>query len=338
MRLKKLKELTLALISIILTLYIVKYLKIISIIKTIFTVLIPLFIGFAYAWFINPFIKKLAKNHPRNIVSISFFLIIIILISALLYCIIPIIYKEISEILKILPIIFAKIKNNINNMGLNAYLDRILNFLLSALPNFILTIIKNTFKYLGVIGIGLILGLYISIDYPQIIKKIVHAIPKKHKCFITGIIAKASDEVRKCIHGTLLIALFVFLADSILFALIKLDAPLIFGLICGLTDLIPYVGPYIGGFIAIAVGFTKSKITGILAIIICIVVQSIENYVLQPVIMSKTIKISPVLIITGLLIFGHFFGIIGLLISTPCVAIIRIICENIKPILEKCRE
>ena len=49
----------------------------------------------------------------------------------------------------------------------------------------------------------------------------------------------------------------------------------------------------------------------------------VESYLLQPVVMSKAMHLHPVMIIVGLLLFGHFFGILGMIIATPCMAIIK---------------
>ena len=115
----------------------------------------------------------------------------------------------------------------------------------------------------------------------------------------------------------------VFVCDTIGFALVGLNAGVLFGLLCGITDLIPYIGPYIGGAAAVIVGFTQGPMVGIGVLIIVIVVQLIESYLLQPVVMSKAMQLHPVLIIVGLLLFGHFFGILGMIVATPCMAIIK---------------
>ena len=65
----------------------------------------------------------------------------------------------------------------------------------------------------------------------------------------------------------------------------------------------------------------------ILAIVV--IVQLLENFVLQPVIMSKTMKLHPVTIIIGLLIFAHFFGIIGMIFATPTIALLKVVYEFI---------
>lgn len=335
---KKLKEIVLFLLAIILIVFIVRYTKILSFVKKILIILIPVFIGFVYAWLLNPLIKKLDKKNKRGIISVLVFLGVILIIGVFLYFLIPVFYQEIAELIEILPELFGKIEDKINNMGFKDCLDNILTFLVNNVPLYLVNFVKILFKYLGVIGIGLILGLYMSIDYEKIVKKIYDIVPKKHKCVVINLSQEVSEEVRKCVNGTLFVAFCVFVMDSLCFWLIGLDAPLLFGALCGITDLIPYIGPYIGGIAAVCVGFTESKLVGILTIILCVVVQSIENYVLQPIVMSKSIKISPVLIIIGLLVFGNLFGVVGMILATPCVAIIKVIAEHISGVLEKCKE
>ncbi len=337
MKIDKLKELVLLLIAVILSLFIIKYLKIIPILKTLICLLIPLFIGFIYAWLLNPLINKLSKNHKRNFICIALFLSIILLIFFFFYLLIPTIYQEISELSTILPSFFKILVSKINNLGLRTYLDKILNFLLDKIPLYLVNLVKNLFKYLGITIIGLILGLYISMDYEKIIQNLNNLIPSKFQCVFTNLTKDVSIEVRKCVNGTLFVAFCVFLMDTILFLLVGLDASLLLGILCGLTDLIPYIGPYIGGIIAVCVGFTESKTLGIITIIICVVVQSIENYILQPVIMSKSIKISPIIVIIGLLLFSNLFGIIGMILATPVIAIIKVCLIHLKTSIAKCQ-
>jgi len=102
-----------------------------------------------------------------------------------------------------------------------------------------------------------------------------------------------------------------------------------------ITDLIPYIGPYIGGAVAVIVGFTQSPIVGLGVLIIALIVQLLESYILQPVVMSKAMHLHPVMIIVGLLLFGHFFGIIGMIVATPCMAIIKEIVLFVSSKLKK---
>lgn len=334
----RLKKLVLFLVAIILIIFIINYLKLVNFAVRILAVLAPLFIGFIYAWLFNPLINKFSKKYNRGLVSVILFFIFIVLLGLLLYLLIPIFYKEVAEVADLLPVLFENIENKVNNMGLKDYLDKLLVFLVDNVPIYLINFVKGLFKYIGVIGIGLILGLYISMEYDKIVLNIQKLVPNKFKCFFINLTQEVSEEVRKCVNGTLFVAFCVFLLDSLGFFIVKLDAPLLFGALCGITDLIPYIGPYIGGIVAVVVGFTESRILGIIIIIICVAVQSIENYILQPIVMSKSIKISPVLIIMGLLIFGNLFGVVGMILATPFVAIIKVIIEHISSVLKKCKE
>jgi predicted PurR-regulated permease PerM len=107
------------------------------------------------------------------------------------------------------------------------------------------------------------------------------------------------------------------------FSLIGLRAPLLFALFCAITNVIPYAGPYIGAVPALIVGFATSPTIGLLTLIAIVIIQFFEGNFLQEMIMSKTTKLHPVTIISGLLIFGHFWGIFGMVISTPLLAVVK---------------
>ena len=332
MKYEKLKEVVLFLLSIILIVIIVKCLNVFSFICSVFKLMIPLFIGFIYAWLVNPLIKKLSVTHKRNFICVSLFLFIILLLVSFFYLLIPTVYKELNELVDMLPNLFGMLEDKFKVIGFD--FNKVSDLLLSGIPLWIVNFIKKLFKYLGVIGVGLIIGLYISFDYDKVIETILCMIPKKIKCHFITITQEISLNVRKCVNGTLLIAFFVFILDTIGFMILGLDTSLLLGLVCGLTDLIPYVGPYIGGVLAVLVGFTESKKLGYFTILVCFLVQTIENYVLQPFIMSKSIKISPILVIIGLIVFGELFGIVGMILATPLVAIIKVVYQYFKKCMD----
>jgi predicted PurR-regulated permease PerM len=89
--------------------------------------------------------------------------------------------------------------------------------------------------------------------------------------------------------------------------------------------MIPYAGPYIGGIPAVIVGFSQSGPIGIFTLLAIIIIQFLEGNFIQPLVMSKTTKLHPVTIMIGLLIFGHFWGIIGMFVSTPIIASLKAI-------------
>ena len=152
-------------------------------------------------------------------------------------------------------------------------------------------------------------------------------LPKKIHSDVIEVTDRLNDSLKSYVQGTLLVTFLLFTFQSVCFAIAGLKAPIVFGMICAITNVIPYVGPYIGGVPAVLVGFTVSPLTGILSLVAVALSQAIESYVLTPIVMSKTMKLHPVTIIIGLLIFGNFFGILGMLFATPIISCLKILFQ-----------
>lgn len=315
-----------------------------KILGRILNVLSPLFIGFVVAWLFAPLVDRLTKKGlPRILASIIVYIIFILFLVLFFRIFIPVIYNEFNELIKTIPgimsdltdfvnKIFSKIDvegidvNGIKNSILTAITDYGDN-ITSNMPTTAMDLISKLFSGLGSIFFGLIIGLYMLFDFNNVTTLFLKLIPKKNQMEIGNLLDDIGKEVRKCVNGTLLVACMVFVCDTVGFSIIGLKSALLFGLFCGITDLIPYIGPYIGTAIATVVGLTQSPLIGIGVLIIAIIVQLVESYILQPVVMSRATKLHPVTIICGLLIFGHFFGIIGMILATPIMSIFKVIWQ-----------
>lgn len=323
-----------------------KELGVFKFIRSVLNVLAPLFIGFIVAWLFAPLVDKMTKKGmSRILASMIVYVIFIAFLIVFFRIFIPIIYNELNELIKTLPSITEKITDFINStfdkIDSDAFnieaiktniLDAITNYgtsISSNLPTTIVSIMSNLVSGLGTIFFGLIIGLYMLFDFDNVTNLLLKVIPVKHQVEVASLVEKIGSEVRKCVNGTLLVACMVFVCDTIGFSIIGLKSALLFGLFCGITDLIPYIGPYLGTAVATVVGLTQSPLIGLGVFIIACVVQLIESYVLQPIVMSKATNLHPVVIICGLLIFGHFFGIIGMILASPIMSVIKVIFEFI---------
>ena len=312
----------------------------------VLNVLAPLFIGFVVAWLFAPLVDRLTKKGiSRIFASMIVYVIFIVFLLVFFRIFIPIIYNELNELIKTLPSILSKITDFINNifdkLDTEAFdmeavktnvLDAITKYgtsISSNLPTTIVSLMSNLVSGLGTIFFGLIIGLYMLFDFDNVTNLLLKIIPVKHQVEVASLVEKIGSEVRKCVNGTLLVACMVFVSDTIGFGIIGLKSALLFGLFCGITDLIPYIGPYLGTAVATVVGLTQSPLIGLGVFIIACIVQLIESYVLQPIVMSKATNLHPVIIICGLLIFGHFFGIVGMVLATPIMSVIKVIFEFI---------
>lgn len=318
---------------------------ILKFILNLLSVLSPVFIGFVIAWLLNPLVQMLQrKKLSRSFGSIVCYSVFILLLIIFLRFLVPTIYTQMQVLIKNMPSILSSIEesftnilykiNTAVNIDVNAiktnvfdtiggYFNNLVNNAPSTFMNFMSVIVSSVVT----ISFGLVIGLYMLISFDSINHHLLCLIPRKNRLEASVLITNISKEVRKSVNGTFLVATMVFVCDSIGYLICGLQAPILFGLLCGITDLIPYVGPYIGGAVAVIVGFAQSPITGIFVLIVTVLVQLVENNILQPVVMSKTMQLHPVTIIIGLLIFQHFFGILGMILCTPTIALLKVVWQ-----------
>ena len=247
----------------------VKEWGILKFVMTILKVATPFFIGFVIAWLFNPLVVKLEnRGWNRAVASMVIFLVFILIIFAFFSMLIPTIYTQLNDLIASLPGIFNSLKNWITNF-LNNFnssdmvdvasieanifksMEDLGTNITTNLPSMIMNIVGVVFSGLGTMAISLVVGLYLLFDFNNAADHLLKYIPKTHKYEIETLINQIGEELRKCVRGTLTIACMVFVCDSLGFALAGLKAPILFGLLCGITDLIPYIGPYIGGAAAV---------------------------------------------------------------------------------------
>lgn len=323
---------------------VIKELNILGFVLSILQILAPLFIGIVVAWLLNPFIKWLEGKKVRRIIGTSFsYMIFIGCIVLLINAIIPLLYDQIIELVENFPNIFSSVKEwivgilnkldssavNIDSIEKNMLekLDDFSSGLSTSLPSLLINGVSSAVSSVGTFIIGLVIGFYLILSSNNLGNTLLEMLPKKFRKSTSELCTNINQSLRNYVNGALFDALIVFVVSTIAFALIGLKAPILFGLFCSLMNVIPYVGPYIGGAPAVIVGFSQGTGIGIAVLVAIIIIQMIEGNVLQTLIISKTTKLNPVTIIIGLLIFGHFFGIIGMLLSTPIIGVIKVIIK-----------
>ncbi len=152
-------------------------------------------------------------------------------------------------------------------------------------------------------------------------------IPKSYRKDVKGLILEIDKALGQFIRGRLLLALYVGIATTILLLLFKVDFALIIGLITGVADIIPYLGPFLGFFAcSVFFAFLYSPIKALWVGVLFLGIQWVENNVLAPKIIGKSTGIHPVTILLALVIGGGIFGIMGgMILSIPFIATLKII-------------
>ena len=336
---------------IVLAVYIVlrvcKELCVFKITVNLLKILTPLFIGIVIAWLLNPVVNYMQKKGIRRIIGVSLsYVVLIALIYLILNSIIPLAYNQISDLSQLVPKILSNIEsiidkvlghfNNIDAINVSELKDKIIgvadgyaNGIYNDLPNHIVDIVRGFISGAGTFLIGMIIGFFLLLGFNNVGDSLMIFVPGKFQETTKELTGKITKALRGYVNGALFDASIIFVACSIAFALIGLKSPILFALFCALMNVIPYAGPYIGGFPAILVAFSQSMGIGIGVTLSIIIIKALEGNIMSPIVMSKTTKLHPVTIIVGLLIFGHFFGIVGMLLSTPIISVGKVVIEFI---------
>ena len=317
--------------------------KILSFLGKILSIISPLFIGWFIAWLLNPLVKKLMKRGMKRITSVIIvYLIMVAIITLILTFTISSLGTQISDIVSAVPKIVSDVKEWIDNVFIKlsnlslqnldsvkasflARIDSLGTDIQTSLPTTVMNVITALISGIGTIALSLILGFYILFDFDKFSDGFLELLPKNFRSETKRLMGLLNDSLYSFISGTLWLSLLLFIVSVIGFSIIGLNAPVLVAFVCVVTNLIPYIGPYLGAAVAGAIGFSQGSLIGILTLIFILVVQTIDGNVLQPLVMSKKMNLSPITIIISLLVFEYLFGVIGMVIATPVVALIKII-------------
>lgn len=314
--------------------------KLLNFFRILISIISPLFIGLVVAWLFDPIVTYFTKkNLSRKLSTFIVYLLFLIIIGIILGMIFPLLSDQLTDFAKTIPQIIDSIKNWISDIFSNfkniegfdaegvknnlfANIEGYAGDLTSSLPTIIVNLVSVLFSGLGVVVVGLIIGFYILISFDNF-GDALEFLPENIKEDTQNVIEVVNKCLRRFVEGALIDSTLVFIISALCLWMVGLKAPLLFGLFCGITNVIPYAGPYIGGAPAVIVGFSQGMTTGLLTLLVIAIIQFIEGNFFQPVIMSKTTKLHPVTIMLGLLVFGYFWGIIGMVISTPIIAALK---------------
>lgn len=278
----------------------------------------------------------------------------IVLIALLLLLIVPEISNSISSIVKSLPSQMENLSDNLRNKRLfdnktaigeyanSAMLSAFQSlekWIMSDLPsqaekiiNYFYTGVKSVFSVVYNLVVGLILSLYITIDKERLqrqVRKITYSLFSKETAFKMRYIlgrgnAKFSAAIRGKLLDSLIIGMICFFLLSILNCLpwFTFPYPILLAVIVGITNVVPFFGPIVGGFITgILVLFDNPKMV-IPYLIMIIVLQQFDANYLDPRMVGGSIGLRPFWSITAVLLGSTILGVPGFIIGPPVVAFI----------------
>lgn len=189
---------------------------------------------------------------------------------------------------------------------------------------------SSVLEVLFIFILGPLLALYLLIDLPQLQRDILNLVPKDHQEEVADLGSKVGRTVGGFFRGQFLVAVIVGVLAATGFAIIGLPFWLIIGAIAGFTNLIPLVGPFIGGGLGLLIGsIAGGPALGLKAALVALIVQQIDNHIISPNVMKRTVKLHPVTVMLSILAGGTLAGFWGVLLGVPAVAVGKLLASHL---------
>ncbi len=169
-----------------------------------------------------------------------------------------------------------------------------------------------------------ILSFYILIDWEKIREWILNLFSPAFRRELQSLSADIDRVLLDAIKGSILIAVIVGTLVGVSALILGVKFPLIIGLLAGVTNLIPYFGPFMGGIPAVLIAYSESFRVAVYQTIAIIIVQQMESNILTPRILGGKLGMHPLFIIFALLAGGKLYGIWGILLAVPVAAMIKV--------------
>lgn len=281
---------------------------------------------------INPIVNKLSEKMPRLWASLIMITIVILAVIGIFIPIVSLSVHEVKEFAQQLPSQIANIQGFLQKYSFNGQsLDDMFSMKYTWGSNtkiasdIIEKSINITLGLFGVITILVTMGIVIFFftnDRDEIKSFSLKLFPMRLRERASEVI----DDLELKVGGYVLAQMFSMIIIGIIvaigLALLGVDYAILLGFIAGVSDLIPIVGPTICGVLILLAAFSKGWVIAVLAVVVLIVAQFIQNNWAKPYFFSKYMDLHPLIVIFSFVIAAKFLGVIGVIIAPALAAVI----------------
>jgi len=303
----------------------------------------PLFIALIVVFVLNPFVTVLQRRGVHRLIGAAIaFLAFLAVVVAVGLIVIPSIADQASSFASEFPEIYDDLAEQVVNtgerFGLDASIwtyDEILDYLndpdnqdtiLSVIFGRIGTLTSGVFEFILVFLLGPVIAFYLLVDLPNVQQRMLDLVPEKGRAEFAYVGRRLNTAVGGFLRGQLLVAIIVGVMLSFGYWIIDLPFWLLIGLIGGVLNIVPFLGPWVGGILGVIVALaTTDPTTAFWAAIIAIVVQQIDNNFVSPSVLRATVRLHPAVTLIVLVLAGAVAGFWGIVIAVPLAAALKII-------------
>jgi predicted PurR-regulated permease PerM len=286
----------------------------------------------------NPAIDFLRKfKISRSMATSIVYLLASTLLSAVLYSVVVLLIGEMEVLSHRLSYYFQELSPFLRDIGVYAFedLDNFVNEISSSLRELSGAFFAISFSFFGGIFTTffvLTMAFFLSLEGKIVERAMVLIFPRKYENYAFLLWKKCQKKVSSWFFTRILACLFVGIITFIACLIAGIKYPLSLGLIAGIMNFIPYIGPLVSGVLIFSIAAIDSFAGGVFVIIVFVIAQLIEGMIITPLLSQKFIGLSPVLVIMALAVGGALWGLLGALLAIPLAGILF---EFLKEFLER---
>lgn len=314
-------------------------------------VLSPIIWAVAIAYLLNPMVKMIEKySKIKRAWSILISYIIVLgIVTFVITIVTPNIINSIgnfisnaSEYLKDAQEFFKSNMQKfelLDEYGITSYIEKNFNDLLEKSNEIIKTVLDTvltqainvTFSVINVI-IGLLISIYLLADKENLflqIKRIIYAFFNKSRAEgLTNLFKEIDSVFSKYLIGKLIDSLIIGVLCFVILTIVNMPYGLLISVIVGITNMIPYFGPIFGGIPGVIIVLFISPIKALWLFIIILALQQFDGWILGPKILGGQVGLKPLWIIVAITLGGAMFGVLGMFLGVPVVAVLKLLIER----------
>ena len=215
---------------------------------------------------------------------------------------------------------------------LNEFMNHAINIITNLLP-VLATTVKDVASSLWNIVLGLIISIYMLIDKEKFAassKKVVYALfSNKSANKIVELAHRTNDTFGKFLSGKIIDSVIIGILTFVILTITKMPFTILVSVIVGITNIIPFFGPFIGAIPSFIIIMFVSPVKALWFLVIILIIQQLDGNVIGPKILGDSIGISAFWILFSILVAGKLLGLVGMIIGVPLFAIVYSIIKEI---------
>lgn len=316
-------------------LQIVVTLLLLTFLWTIRDIVAVVFVALVLAAVMMPFVRWMGRwKVPAAIAAIIFYLLLFGAFTAAFILVIPHLIEQISNLAGIfgessqfvtsvqeaLQVTQTFIKDHVLNIGEIGQVQE-------RFPD----LAKNVFGFLfgifgGIVNFALVfvLAFYMVVEQKEAMRWFKNLLPERYQQFAANLLVHVQQKFGRWLIGQLVLSFIVGALYTIGMIVLGVEGALVLGIFAAFAEFIPYVGPLLTGVLVAIVALAESPTTAVLAILLMILIQQLENNLLVPKVMQKAVGLNPVISIIAFLVGAKLFGPVGMILAIPVTTAVSV--------------